>query len=107
MAVYDENNNVKIQYVMGGIDDPIYMIQGGRKFFFHTNHLGSVIAITDEEGYVRNKYDYDAYGNFAKTCPSESIGKPCIPNRYTYTAREWDEDVQLYFYRARCGMIQK
>ena len=28
-------------------------------------------------------------------------GKPCIPNRYAYTGREWDPDLDLYFYRAR------
>jgi len=28
-------------------------------------------------------------------------GKPCIPNRYIYTAREWDDDIALYHYRAR------
>jgi len=42
-----------------------------------------------------------AWGDFELTCPSEGKGKPCIPNRYTFTAREWDPDAQLYYYRAR------
>jgi len=28
-------------------------------------------------------------------------GKPCIPNRYAFTGREWDPDIALYHYRAR------
>ncbi len=49
-----------------------------------------------------NRYLYtDSWGNFKLSCPSVNKGKPCIPNRYIYTGREWDADLDLYFYRAR------
>jgi RHS repeat-associated protein len=35
------------------------------------------------------------------SCPSANKGKPCIPNRYAFTGREWDADIALYYYRAR------
>ncbi|HOC94279.1 MAG TPA: RHS repeat-associated core domain-containing protein [bacterium] len=59
-------------------------------------------AITDEDGDVVNRYLYtDSWGNFKLSCPSVNKGKPCIPNRYAYTGREWDADLDLYYYRAR------
>jgi RHS repeat-associated protein len=59
-------------------------------------------AITDEDGDVVNRYHYtDSWGNFLLNCPSENKGKPCIPNRYAFTGREWDPDIALYHYRAR------
>ena len=60
------------------------------------------MAITDEDGDVVNRYLYtDSWGNFKLSCPSVNKGKPCIPNRYVYTGREWDADLDLYYYRAR------
>ena len=49
-----------------------------------------------------NRYLYtDSWGNFLLSCPSATKGKPCIPNRYAFTGREWDPDIALYHYRAR------
>ncbi len=104
---YDEQNNVKASYITDGVDSLVLVKIAGKYYYYHTDHLGSVVAITDQDGDVVNSYRYDSYGNHTLICPmmSESIPtterKPCIPNRYTYTSREWDEDVQLYFYRAR------
>ena len=32
-------------------------------YFYHKNHLGSVIAISDETGNIVETYKYDVYGN--------------------------------------------
>jgi hypothetical protein len=32
-------------------------------YFYHKNHLGSVIAISDETGKLVENYKYDVYGN--------------------------------------------
>jgi len=104
---FDGDNNIKQKYVTDELDSPVAVYISGIYYYYHTNHLGSVIAITDQTGNVVNSYEYDSYGNFKRTCPMMNVSIPvenrksCIPNRYTYTAREWDEDVQLYFYRAR------
>jgi len=99
---FDANNNATARYAMNGVDGLLYVQRGMKKYFYHTNHLGSVVAITDEDGDVVNRYLYtDSWGNFKLSCPSVNKGKPCIPNRYTFTAREWDADLDLYFYRAR------
>ena len=102
LADYDMNNNATARYAMNGVDGLLYVQRGMKKYFYHTNHLGSVVAITDEDGDVVNRYLYtDSWGNFKLSCPSVNKGKPCIPNRYIYTGREWDADLDLYYYRAR------
>jgi len=43
---------------MDGVDGLLYVQRGVKKYFYHTNHLGSVVAITDEDGDVVNRYHY-------------------------------------------------
>jgi RHS repeat-associated protein len=61
-----------------------------------------VIALTDGSGAIAERYAYSAYGepvftNAAGTVLAESAKD----NRYTYTGREWDEELSLYHFRAR------
>ena len=62
----------------------------------------STTALTDSSATIKERYAYDAYGGLsifdasgtARTSTAEG-------NRYTYTGREWDEELGLYHYRAR------
>ncbi|WP_308367967.1 MULTISPECIES: RHS repeat-associated core domain-containing protein [unclassified Microbulbifer] len=91
----DENGNVLRRYVHGpAIDDPIVWYEGagtGTKRYFHENHQGSIVGITNQSGgnYAINAYD--EYGNQA----SGNTG------RFQYTGQLWLEDVGLYYYKAR------
>jgi RHS repeat-associated protein len=60
----------------------------------HTDHQGSVRAVTDLSGLLVNTYAYDAYGNAEAAVES-------LPQPYRYTGREWDGVTRLYHYRAR------
>ena len=68
----------------------------------HRNQQYSVIALTNGSGAIQERYAYDAYGGLdiydatgtSRTTSAEN-------NRYTYTGREYDEDLSLYHYRAR------
>jgi RHS repeat-associated protein len=69
-----------------GIDEPIsengeYFIQDG---------LGSVSAVADRRGAVKERYIYSAFGRPDK-----------IPRRFGYTGREYDASIGHYYYRAR------
>ncbi|MCA1791646.1 MAG: hypothetical protein LC667_17880, partial [Thioalkalivibrio sp.] len=79
-----------------GTDQPLVLedAQSGESFFYHTDHLGSVVMLTDEDGMVAAKYEYDAYGR--RTAVAEAVDQP-----YAFTGREWDEESGLYYYRAR------
>jgi len=82
-------------YIHGpGIDRPLAMLRDGRAFYYHPDRLGSIRLLTDDQGRVAAAYDYDAFGKLTTSQGS-------VPNPFTYTGREWDASIGLYYYRAR------
>ena len=84
------------RYVYGpGVDERIAMIDetGASPVttWYHTNHQGSTIAMSDATGSVTETYTYDAFGN------SDTL----TGNPYRYTGRRLDAETGLYYYRAR------
>ena len=66
------------------------------------NQQYSVTALTNGSGTIVERYSYTAYGQPAFFDGSgTAISSSAENNRYTYTGREWDEDLHLYHYRAR------
>jgi RHS repeat-associated protein len=61
--------------------------------YYHQDALGSVLALTDEAGAVRTRYNYEPFGETAYT--GEESDQP-----FQYTAREHDGG-GLQHYRAR------
>jgi RHS repeat-associated protein len=71
------------------------MTRNGQTYTYHSDALGSIIAITDGNNTVVQRYEYDAYGNITY------LQDPGFKQPYAYTGREWDEESGLYYYRAR------
>lgn len=101
IAELNSSGTVLRRFVTGpGIDDRIVDVEGSSTApsttalnFFHTNHQGSVIAITSNSGVIAQKMAYDPYGNLA-------AGSGAI-QAYGYTGRRYDAETGLYYYRAR------
>ena len=92
---YDESGNIGNRYIHGlGIDEPLALINGHGNYYYHADGLGSVVALTDTGQTVIQTYEYDSFGNLKDQ--KERIKQP-----YTFTAREWDKEIGLYYYRAR------
>ena len=70
------------------------MRRDGQSYFYHTDVLGSVAALTDDHGQVAATYDYDAFGALTG-------GHHAVSNPFTFTAREWEPGIALYYYRSR------
>jgi RHS repeat-associated protein len=69
---------------------------------YHCNQQYSITAITGSTGAVQERYAYTAYGVPTITNASGTVlTASAISNRYTYTGREWDNDIKQYHYRAR------
>ncbi len=84
-----------IRYIHGpGIDEPLAVEQKGKYYYYHADGLGSITALTDYRGRVIQEYEYDSFGNMKHR--GNMIKQP-----YTFTGREWDEEIGLYYYRAR------
>jgi RHS repeat-associated protein len=81
-------------YINGlSVDNRLAMDRNGQIFYYHTDQLGSVINITDENKNMVQHYDYKSFGS--------AVISTDFRNDYAYTGREWDKETGLYYYRAR------
>jgi RHS repeat-associated protein len=73
----------------------------GATYWTQTDHLGSVESLTDAAGTVVERYRYGSFGRLSVLAPdfSPRASAPLIP--FTYTGREWEPEVGMYFFRAR------
>nr|QNO55773.1 hypothetical protein DIJDKDOB_00004 [Methanosarcinales archaeon ANME-1 ERB7] len=91
----DENGLPKVKYTYRpGIDQSISMNRDGITSYFHLDGVGSVAFVTNPDQNSIAKYRYDAFGAII-----EETG--AVINRYKFTGREYDENSNLYYYRAR------
>ena len=100
-----ENGTLKRKFIYGpGIDEPIIMIDvvNGDYYFYHFDGLGSVVALSDENGDIVERYEYSAFGQTQILSPSyEPRVTSDYSNPYMFTGRRLDDETGLYYYRAR------
>jgi RHS repeat-associated protein len=88
------------RYIMGpAVDDRVAVVDAtnsNAKLYYHTNHQGSVLAVTDASGNVAQKFAYDEYGNAGAGSASATTGQV-----FRYTGRRFDYETGLYYYRSR------
>ncbi len=91
----DRDSQYVIKYLHGpGVDEPLAIEQKGRVYYYHADGLGSITALTDYKGRIVQRYEYDSFGNMKHR--GHKVKQP-----YTFTGREWDKEIGLYYYRAR------
>jgi len=67
-----------------------------KTYYYHRNHQGSIVALTNEQGNIVEHITYDGhYGKILNHTKEEETLNP-----YGYTGREIDHS-DLYYYRAR------
>ena len=76
------------------IDEPLAELRGSTTDYYAADGLGSVTSLSNGTGTLANTYTYDSFGN-----TTASTGT--VRNYFQYTAREFDSETNLYFYRAR------
>jgi len=90
----DSTGITKTFYTHGpGTDEPLAMERSGNYYYYHADGLGSITAISDQNRTVVQRYSYGVFGQ-----PRPTTG---FRNSYQYTAREWDKETGLYYYRLR------
>jgi len=80
-----------------GIDNPLALMDygdTGKTYFYHTDALGSVLALSGPGGGLANVYRYDAFGNI-------EVAQRTVHNDLTFTGRPYDADSNTYDFRAR------
>ena len=101
--IEETTNGQTSSYTYGnGIDNVLQMKRGAEDYYYHTNHLGSTMALSDKAGTAVERVEYDAYGmpSFydanGVTTSQSSLGNPIL-----FTGREYNAELQNYHYRAR------
>lgn len=99
----DANNAVLATYVFGiSVDDVLQMQRGGNTYFYHKNHLGSVVALTNGSGNLEERYEYDPYGQpLFFDANGNVLSQSAVGNSILFTGRDYDAETDLYYYRAR------
>jgi RHS repeat-associated protein len=103
----DGSDNVLNQYIYGdSIDDILRMDKytgtSSTPYYFHTDGIGSVTAITDGNGNPVERVSYDPYGMPTFTnAAGEVVYKSTIGNTLLFHGRRYDAETNLYYYRAR------
>jgi RHS repeat-associated protein len=111
--IYD-GNDVLLKYTDGvlskrftngpRIDEPLVMhdVTEGQNFFYHSDSLGSITAVTDSTGLLIESYKYTSYGQ--PTIYDKDglvITESEIKNPHLFTGREYDFETGTYFHRNR------
>jgi RHS repeat-associated protein len=102
MALADE------QLPSGGIGLTTVSGTSGTVLWPLADHLGSVRDLVDSNGVIREHVVYDSFGNrlsehdFDASGNAIASGNPAaVDHLFGYTGREWDDDVDLQYNRAR------
>jgi RHS repeat-associated protein len=96
-ADLDATNQLQTRRLyLNGVDELMARLSGdGTAAWYLTDRQGSVVGLTNGSGSIQDQISYDAFGSVtAETSPP-------FGDRYKYTAREWDAQVQLQENRHR------
>jgi RHS repeat-associated protein len=96
-ADLDGSNNLQTRYLRGDEVDQLFARIGstGTAAWLLTDHLGSLVGVTDNSGTLQDTVAYDAFGNITSESASSWGG------RYKWTGREFDTTTGLQYNRAR------
>lgn len=90
-----KNKTEITKYLHGpGIDEPLIIERKGEAYYYHADGIGSISTLTDVRQKVVEGYTYTSFGDLKHQGDK-------VKNTYTFTGREWDEEIGLYYYRAR------
>ena len=89
-------NAIVARYTHGpGIDEPLIMEKNAQSFYYHADGLGSITELTNQAGTVVQRYTYSSFGKIESQLDASFV------QPYTFTARELDGEIGLYYYRAQ------
>lgn len=96
-ADLDAAGTVAARYLYGeGLDQLLARFRPGEgTSWYLTDHLGTVRDIANALGQIVDHLEYDSFGNVLSETNS------ALGDRFRFTAREFDAETGLYYYRAR------
>jgi len=96
------------QYIYGNLIDEVLRMDKynnntiENSFYYHTDSIGNITAITDKDGNIIERYKYNIYGSPTITDNTGNVlSESAIGNDYLFQSRRYDKELHLYYYRAR------
>jgi len=89
-----------LETVFDNEDTVCGIVYNGKPFYFMKNLQGDVIAITDKDGEVVAKYNYDAWGKCEVDSSSKNAEIAHI-NPFRYRSYYYDRETNLYYLQSR------
>lgn len=102
-VIQEQEGATTTTYVHGErLDELIQMQRGASEYYYHGDDLGSVFALTDSNGLVVERYEYQDFGQpeFFDGGGAPRTGS-AFGNAYLFTGRRYDSSTGLYYYRHR------
>lgn len=91
----DSEANVQARYSQSPyVDEPLAQWRSGTASYYQQDVVGSVSSLSNSASVLANTYTYDSFGNI-------STSSGTLVNPFRYTGREYDNETNLYFNRAR------
>jgi RHS repeat-associated protein len=88
-----------------GLDEPICLVEVAENnavYYYHFDGLGSVVALSDVNSVLVERYTYDVFGRpTIRDANGTEIAESAFANPYLFTGRAYDAETGLYYYRAR------
>lgn len=85
---------MQARYTHGpGVDNPLMMERGGQTYFYHSDAMGSIAAVTGSSGKIACSYSYNSFGS-TQACAG-------LTTPYGFAGREYDAESGFYYLRAR------
>jgi RHS repeat-associated protein len=69
-----------------------------KRYYYHSNHLGSINVVTDDKGKVVERRDYKPYGDRFEWTGPESGPRELLT---TFNGQRYDDTIGLYYFGAR------
>lgn len=98
-----KSGKLSASYLYGNnIDEALQMNRGDKVYYYHTNHLGSTMAISGKNGSLVERVAYDVYGapTFSDA-DGTRLSASSVDNNILFTSREYDVELDIYYFRAR------
>jgi RHS repeat-associated protein len=96
--LYEIRGGAGTIHLFAGTERVASVFFDGRTQFFHKNHLGSSMVITDQIGDPTERMEYFPFGTYREAIDY----KPTFPDvYYTFTGQEEDDELGFYNYKAR------
>ncbi len=90
-------------YVYGeNVDEVVQMVHGSSDFYYHCDDLGNVMALTDSNGLLVERYEYQDYGQPSFfDAAGAAIPLSLVENPYLFNGRRYDDATGMYYNRHR------